>query len=268
MAHRTLIRGTTYEISGGKTLVNGSGYHIAGGKTLVNGTAYEISFGTPASSLAVGSSLYFNVNGVKKEFLVVQQGRPSSMYDSSCDGTWVLIKDLLSIQRWNKSGGNSYQDSDIHSALNGTTFLNRLDADIQSAIKQVKIPYVNGTGSGGSVASGASGLSTKLFLLSGYEVGWTNSDNTHFPKDGTKLTYFDSGTGTAANNKRVANTSAGNKYGWWLRSPYTGSSQDVWHVGYDGDNDWSSASTNSNSAAYVRYAFVLPSNFDITNYLS
>lgn len=44
MAHKTLIGGTAYEISGGKTLVNGTAYSIKNGKTLVGGTAYEIAF--------------------------------------------------------------------------------------------------------------------------------------------------------------------------------------------------------------------------------
>ena len=46
------------------------------------------------STLAVGSSVYLNVGGVRKEFLVVHQGKPSSLYDSSCNGTWLLMKDI------------------------------------------------------------------------------------------------------------------------------------------------------------------------------
>lgn len=44
MAHKTLIGGTAYEISGGKTLVNSTAYEIKNGKTLVGGTAYEVGF--------------------------------------------------------------------------------------------------------------------------------------------------------------------------------------------------------------------------------
>lgn len=44
MAHKTLIGGTAYEISGGKTLIGGTAYSIKGGKTLVDGTAYSLSF--------------------------------------------------------------------------------------------------------------------------------------------------------------------------------------------------------------------------------
>lgn len=44
MAHKTLVSGTAYEISGGKTLVGGTGYSIGNGKTLVDGTGRNISF--------------------------------------------------------------------------------------------------------------------------------------------------------------------------------------------------------------------------------
>lgn len=44
MAHKTLIGGTAYEISGGKTLVGGTAYSIDKGKALIGGTAYEIGF--------------------------------------------------------------------------------------------------------------------------------------------------------------------------------------------------------------------------------
>lgn len=44
MAHKTLINGTAYEVSGGKTLVNGTGYSIDKGKTMVDGTVRDIDF--------------------------------------------------------------------------------------------------------------------------------------------------------------------------------------------------------------------------------
>lgn len=44
MAHKTLVNGTAYEITGGKTLVDGTAYSIKNGKTLVGGTAYEVGF--------------------------------------------------------------------------------------------------------------------------------------------------------------------------------------------------------------------------------
>ena len=137
---------------------------------------------------AVGSIVKIKVNGASKDFIVVQQGNPNtSTYDSSCNGTWLLMKDIYTTSKFGND--NSYKDSSIHTYLNGT-FYNLIDSNIRAAIKQVKIPYQNGTGSGGSLATGSNGLSTKVFLLSGYEVGWTTSDNGYFPKDGVRLAYF------------------------------------------------------------------------------
>ena len=54
MAHKTLVGGTAYEISGGKTLVGGTAYNISNGRTLVGGTAYTISF-LPAVGTALNA---------------------------------------------------------------------------------------------------------------------------------------------------------------------------------------------------------------------
>lgn len=82
----------------------------------------------------------------------------------------------------------------------------------------MKIPYRKDGGEGGTDESGANGLPCKVFLLGGYELGFTTSDSSYFPADGTKLDYFESGTGTSANNKRIANLN-GSADKWWTRSP-------------------------------------------------
>ena len=213
---------------------------------------------TKLGSMSVGSTVKLNLGGSPRDFLVVHQGLPSSMYDSSCNGTWLLLKDIYTTRQWDGSN-NDYKNSDIHSYLNGT-FLNLFDNDIKNAIKQVKIPYQNGTGSGGSVASGANGLSCKIFLLSGYEVGFSTSDSSYFPRDGAKLSYFSSGTGSAANNKRIAKYNGSATY-WWLRSPLTGSPRRVWHVLSDGDYSFWDC-----SGAYgVRPALVLDSSLSVSD---
>ena len=205
---------------------------------------------------AVGSIVKIKVNGAAKDFIIVHQGLPSSAYDASCNGTWLLMKDIYTTSTFSNNN-NSYKDSSIHSYLNGT-FFNLIDGDIRNAIKQVKIPYQNGTGSGGSLATGSNGLSTKVFLLSGYEVGWTTSDNGYFPKDGAKLDYFGSGSG--GNSKRVAyNGSSAAE--WWLRSPYTNGSNGVWTVRSDGSYyfHW------YNNTYGVRPAFILPSTLVVSD---
>lgn len=205
---------------------------------------------------AVGSIVKIKVNGASKDFIVVQQGNPNtSTYDSSCAGTWLLMKDIYTTSTFGND--NSYKDSSIHSYLN-STFFNLIDADIRNAIKQVKIPYQNGTGSGGSLATGSNGLSTKVFLLSGYEVGWTTSDNGYFPKDGARLAYF--GNSSGGNSKRVAYNGSSAAI-WWLRSPRTDNNLDVWNVNTDG-----SSNSNWYSNSYgVRPAFVLPSELVVSD---
>lgn len=208
--------------------------------------------GATAGNLAVGSSVFTNVNGTKTEFIVVHQGKPSSLYDDSCNGTWLLMKDIYENRQWNSSDVNNLENSTIHSYLN-STFLNLFDSNIKDAIKQVKIPYRKNGGAGGTNQSGANGLSCKIFLLSGYEVGWTSSDDPYFPQDGAKLSYFESGTGTSANNKRIAKLN-GSAAGWWLRSPYPDYTYDVWIVYSNGNYRYSLAS----DFAGIRPAFILP----------
>lgn len=188
-----------------------------------------VETGPKLGDIEVGASVYINENGSPVEYLVVNQGIPenSSLYDASCDGTWVLRKDIHSNRVWD-STNNDYANSDIFAWENGD-FLNTLDANVREMIVQVKIPYWNGPGSGGSLATGANGLSCKVFSLGAYEVGWTTSDDAYFPVDGVKLSYFDSGTGTAANNRRIANYN-GSANSWWLRSPRTNDAGNVWSV--------------------------------------
>lgn len=205
---------------------------------------------------AVGSIVKIKVNGASKDFIVVQQGNPNtSTYDSSCAGTWLLMKDIYTTSTFGNN--NSYKDSSIHTYLNGT-FYNLIDSNIRAAIKQVKIPYQNGTGSGGSLATGSNGLSTKVFLLSGYEVGWTTSDNSYFPRDGAKLDYF--GNSSGGNSKRVAYNGSSAAF-WWLRSPHTYNNSYVWSVNTDGSSnyDW------YNSSYGVRPAFILPSTLVVSD---
>lgn len=210
------------------------------------------------STKAVGSTIKLNVNGAAKEFIVVHQGKPSSLYDDSCNGTWLLMKDIYENRVWQSGNINKYESSDIHAYLN-STFLNLFDSNIRDAIKQVKLPYRKNGGSGGSDQSGANGLSCKVFLLSGYEVGWTTSDNGYFPVDGAKLAYFESGTGTSANNKRIAKLNGSAAY-WWLRSPLTGDTGSVWHVISNGGSG-----NDASDSSGIRPALVLPSTLLVSD---
>lgn len=262
MAHKSKIGGTTYEIGGGKVLVGGTGYSIDKGRTLVGGTGYDISFGTPIGSLAVGTSVRFNYEGSAEEFIVVHQGNPdSTIYDASCDGTWLLQKNVYFTDSWDYNS-NDYKSSRVHERLN-SEILGFLDSNIQSAVKQVEIPYWNGTGDGGSLATGSKGLSTKIFLLSAYEVGYDTQNSDYIPSnEGSCLDYF-KGALRQESPIRIA-YKGGTAAQWWLRSPRTGTSYYVWLIGITGGMAYNSRTVMIG----YRPAFILPSDFDVTNYLA
>lgn len=212
--------------------------------------------GTPISEFAVGSTVKMNVNGTQRDFLIVHQGKPSSLYDDSCNGTWLLMKDIYENRQWHSSNSNSYKASTIHSYLN-STFLNLFDANIREQIKTVKIPYVNGTANS-PVASGANGLSAQIFLLSGYEVGWTQSTNSYFPIDGACLSYF---SGTAATDSKRIGYLNGAANNWWLRSPRTSGADYAWLVLDNGSRD----NRGCSDSYGIRPALILPSTTKIAD---
>lgn len=211
---------------------------------------------TALSAMSVGSIVKLNVNGAPKEFLVVHQGKPGSMYDESCNGTWLLMKDVYENRQWHSSNVNDYENSTIDSYLN-STFLGLFDPEIQAVIKQVKIPYRKGSGTSKTVTSGANGLSCKIFLLSSTEVSFNHS---YMPtNEGAELSYFKGCADDSSDNKRVAYLNGSAAY-WWLRSPYTDYSYYALLVDTNGFWSYSNCSYSDG----VRPALVLPSSLFIS----
>ena len=205
---------------------------------------------------AIGSTVKLKVNGTLRDFIVVHKGKPGSMYDASCDGVWLLMKDCYEAKRWHSSNVNDYANSEVHSYLN-SAFLNLFDADIRAQIKQVKLPYRAGSGYGKIVTSGASGLSTKIFLLSSTEVNLVHGYEP--TNEGACLSYFSGTVQNGADTKRVANYN-GSAVNWWLRSPYCNSSNGATNaLNVLSNGNWSSHYC-SYAGWYLRPALVLPSN--------
>lgn len=246
--------GTARKVTKAYASVNGVARSVKKIYKGVDGVARLVfEAGKSLSEFAVGDSVFLNINNRPVEFLVVHRGLPSALYDSSCDGVWLLMKDAYEIREWHKNQKNDYKNADIHAYLNGA-FLGLFDPGVQAIIKQAKIPYVNGTGSGGSVASKANGLSTKIFLPSALEVGYTIDDSSFLREDGACWEYFKD----ASDDDRITYLyrDAGETSDWWTRSPDKYSTTSVFALSYDG-----SLVRPTTDADYgVRPALILPHN--------
>lgn len=209
------------------------------------------------SSKAIGSTIKLKVNGSARNFIVVHQGKPSSVYDDSCNGTWLLMQDIYENRAWHSSNANDYANSTIHSYLN-STFLNLFESNIKNAIKQVKLPYRKGSGTSTTVTSGSNGLSAKIFLLSATE---TSFDFGYMPSgEGAELAYFKGCADNSSDSKRVAYLN-GSAASWWLRSPGCGYSYGALDVGSGGD--WGSHGCSSSYG--IRPALILPSTLLVSD---
>lgn len=209
------------------------------------------------SSKAIGSTIKLKVNGSAKDFIVVHQGKPSSVYDDSCNGTWLLMKDIYENRAWHSSNTNDYANSTIHSYLN-STFLNLFESNIKNAIKQVKLPYRKGSGTSTTVTSGPNGLSAKIFLLSATETSFSFS---YMPSgEGAELAYFKGCADNSSDSKRVAKLN-GSATSWWLRSPNCGNFGNALYVVSNGDWNYYYCSLSCG----IRPALILPSTLLVSD---
>lgn len=209
------------------------------------------------SSKEIGSTIKLKVNGSARNFIVVHQGKPSSVYDDSCNGTWLLMQDVYENRAWHSSNTNDYANSTIHSYLN-STFLNLFESNIKNAIKQVKLPYRKGGGTSTTVTSGSNGLSAKIFLLSATE---TSFDFSYMPSgEGAELAYFKGCADNRSDSKRIAKLN-GSAASWWLRSPGCNYSYVALCVRSNGD--WYSYSCSDSLG--IRPALILPSTLLVSD---
>jgi hypothetical protein len=209
------------------------------------------------SELPVGALVNIGVNATLWAFIVVHQGKPSSIYDDSFnDGTILLMRDLYESRNWNSLQTNDYKNSEIQAHLNND-FYALIDTNIQSAIKNVKIPYCNGIGTSYTLASGANGLEAKVWLLSHPEMGL--SKGTYSENDGAMVSYF-SGL-SAVDTKRIS-TLSGTASAWWLRSCSIGNKGQSWYINIDGG----SGRTWIDSTSFgIRPTLVLPNTLTVSS---
>lgn len=204
-------------------------------------------------SKSVGSKVKLNVNGVATNFIVVHQGLPSADYDSSCNGTWLLMEKIYvgmsgcyNVDHYTQV----YYATDIGSYLRND-FPALLDSDILEVVHKAKIPI---TQVSNNAPSGAYDYTTKgVFLLSKTELGYGTDDYTE--TEGAPLSYFTS------DSRRIAYNSNGNAAAYWTRTVRFFPNYNNYYsvVGTDGKI----ASANMYYSRGVRPAMILPSTLSV-----
>ena len=160
MAHKTLINGTGYEISGGKTLVSGTSYSVKNGKVLTGGTEYDISFLLPANVLDLFEDSNVDANwNIKDKINCIAYG----------NGYWVV-------------GGQAYNGTNCCARI---AYAKSLSGpwSIKDLWKNSKSTYANASIScvaygNGYWVVGGSGFSSYTFAAISYATSpdstWTN----------------------------------------------------------------------------------------------
>ena len=173
-------------------------------------------------SVAVGKIVTINPVG---DFILVHQGNPDkTIYDASCDGTWLLLKNSYTERIWDSR--NNYADSNIVSYLSGA-FDNLFTSTVSENILSVKIPYYDTTAETKRWLD--EGFQCKSFLPAMVELGYNTEDsetdpNSYVPTDGTILEYF-KGTATGFNDEDVKRECDAR---YWHRTPYTSTTDQIW----------------------------------------
>lgn len=189
--------------------------------------------------MPVGSEVTLTESGSPELYIVVNQGLPSSAYDSSCDGTWLLRKFIFERMVWNNSPWYAgYNMSSIDKYLNAT-FVERFSTyTINNLFMSPQIPiYARGH---------IQDYGAQVFLLSTYELDLTI--NVFNPAEGAAMQYFNG----AEANKRIAYFDGAPAI-WWSRSMHKKDNDLSWYVSTTGGLRYQS-STNS---AGIRPAIIL-----------
>lgn len=235
MAHKTLISGTAYSVTGGRELIGGTGYGCKAGKTLIGGTAFTVPFsnGIPLSTVTPGGILMLNESGSPVPFYIAKHD-----YESGLNGvgrTLVVRKDCYDMRAFS-SGNNAYANSSLDSWL-CNTYLKLLDADIQAAIGTTKFYYTPGNGN-----TTVTTLQRAVFQLSLTELGKTesyaNTEGSALPIASTLQIAYRNGSACVQ----------------WTRSPYAGNTGSVCYVDTNGHVDYGSCYSPRGS----RPSFTLP----------
>lgn len=182
MAHKTLISGTAYSVTGGRELIGGTGYGCKAGKTLIGGTAFTVPFskGIPLSTITPGAILYLNESGSPVPFYIAKHD-----YESGLNGAGRILlvrKDCYDMRRFGYSstyaGGSldkwtsetyvALLDSGVRTEMEKTTFYSN-ETTIQRAAFQLSATEYGFSGGGMWTVEG-----TALPIASTLRVAYRN----------------------------------------------------------------------------------------------
>ena len=241
MAHKTLISGTAYSVTGGRELIGGTGYDCKAGKTLIGGTAFDVPFskGIPLRTITPGAILYLNESGSPVPFYIAKHD-----YESGLNGagrTLVVRKDCYDMRAFSYIN-NAYASSDLDAWL-CSTYLQMLTSKTQALIGKTKFYY---TVSG--LSPTLTTLQRAVFQLSIAELGETSQ---YANTEGSALSI--------ASTLRIAhlNGTAGVQ---WTRTPCKDKDYNVFTFSSDGR---SSYSTSCGQNFGSRPAFTIPATLAV-----
>lgn len=241
MSGYILTGGSRKKVESLRTIAGGAARTADKAYALIGGTArLWYQRGTPLGNLAVGSTVKIAVGGTDYTWLVVHQGLPGSMYDASCNGTWLLLEDLYTVMQFGST--NLFINASILNYLN-TTFYEAVDERIRSLIKVATIPYI---AKNNTITASSGDLRAWVFLLSMTEVGFVGGATIKMPIEGAKLSYFNGHSREAYFN--------GESTAWWSRTPFAMFDNNVWCTNEHGDRESFSRSQYNG----IRPCMILP----------
>ena len=227
MAHKTMVGGTTYDITGGRTLVGGTGYGIKKGRTLVGGTGYDITFGVPVDPIFSNND-WATIIAACEAKAVPDTWKVGDSKPMSIDGTDYLIDIIGKDHDTYTAGGTAPLTFQMHDTFDDgykmnssnmsvwatcemrTThlpaFLALMPAEVQASVKEV-----NKKTTAGNQSTTITTTADKLFLLSEIEVAGEIAASAS--GEGTWYAYYANG------GSQVKVNSSGSAQNWWLRSP-------------------------------------------------
>ena len=228
MAHKTLISGTAYSVTGGRELIGGTDYSIKKGRTLIGGTVYDITFAPPYDSVFanntweqiikachnnavpdtwnVADQKPMTINGVDYQIDIIGKNHDTYAAGGKAPLTFQLHDCYADKKAMNSSKTNS--GGWKNSAMRTThlpAILALMPTEVQNGIREV-----SKKASVGGASSTIETVSDKLFLLSEVEIFGSTSYSA--AGEGTQYDYYKAG------NSKVKNRN-GSAALWWERSP-------------------------------------------------